>query len=121
MHTPRREKEHLTNRIVAHGIAFYRRGACQQCGACGCGRCPHHYEADGLHWCDVYDHRDEVCVRCSRVAGEQRTHASCIGFPDNPWIAVVRDGTCGYWFERVDGGSMDDLPFLDGGPYRVGG
>jgi len=105
--------------IVSHGIAFIRSGTCRQCGACGCDRgpCPHFYLRDGKHWCAVYDVRDQVCEPCSIAAGEEITHESCIGFPDSPWIRVVRDGTCAYSFRRADGGSMNDLPFLNGRPY----
>ena len=105
--------------IVSHGIRFERWGSCRQCGACGCGECPHHFVRVGLHWCAVYEEREQVCATCSAAAGEPVSHASCIGFPDNPWIMVVRTGECGYWFERADGGSMDDLPFLNGQPYRI--
>jgi hypothetical protein len=104
--------------IVSHGIPFIRTGHCLQCGACGCGECPHHYERRGKHLCAVYDRREAVCAACSEAAGAGVTHESCIGFPDNPWIRVVREGICGYTFERVDGGSMDDLPFLNGEPYQ---
>jgi len=97
-------------RIRSHGIEFIRSGTCQQCGACGCGKgpCPHHYEHAGWHWCGIYDERHLYCDEC------ETDHASCIGFPDNPWIGVVRSGVCGFTFERADGGSMDDLPFLFG-------
>jgi hypothetical protein len=104
--------------VMSHGIEFVREGECRQCGACGCKKeCPH-YEAEdtGLFWvsrCTIYHRRDEFCVECGT------DHASCIGYPDNPWIGVVRTGACVYKFTRVDGGSMDDLPFLYGQPYRV--
>jgi hypothetical protein len=49
------------------------------------------------------------------------THQGCIDFPDNPWINVVRDGVCAFTFERKDGGSMDDLPFLNGQNWYRGG
>ena len=101
--------------LKVHGIKFIRTGKCKQCGACGCGDCPHHTEADGLHWCDIYDKRREKCL-CSQTDNDL-THSNCIGYPDNPWIGVVRQGICGYTFERADGGSMDDLPFLDDKPY----
>jgi hypothetical protein len=105
--------------VTAHGYEFVRSGHCRQCGACGCGKrpCPHHYTKEGKHCCDVYPVRFLVCASCSEAAGEEVTHAGCVGFPDNPWIGVVRDGTCGYSFRRADGGSMDDLPFLGGEPY----
>ena len=107
--------------VKSHGIEFIRHGNCQQCGACGCDEepCPHWYVKDGKHWCAIYAVRDLVCQACSENTGEEVDHASCIGFPDNPWIHVVRNGQCAYRFERVDGSSMDDLPFLDGKPYRV--
>ena len=105
-------------KIKSHGIEFIRTGQCKQCGACGCGECPHHYEADGLHWCRDYIYRENRCGFCSITRGEEITHASCIGYPDNPWIRHVRSGICGYTFERADGGSMDDLPFLNGQPYH---
>ena len=99
--------------VVAHGIRFVRSGRCRQCGACGCGDepCPHLFEARGKVWCEVYNRREEFCAECGT------DHASCIGFPDNPWIHVVRSGVCGFSFERADGGSMDELPFLDGQGY----
>lgn len=99
--------------VRSHGIEFVRAGACRQCGACGCdkGPCPHHYKRDGRRWCNVYDRRHLPCEECG---GD---HSSCITFPNNPWIGVVRNGTCGYQFERADGGPMDSLPFLNGGPY----
>lgn len=105
--------------IMAHGIEFIRTGRCHQCGLCGCAKnlCPHHYIMDGKHWCAVYEDREAVCEVCSQAAGEEITHASCIGYPDNPWIGLVREGRCGFEFKRVDGGSMDDLPFLYGEPY----
>lgn len=105
--------------IRAHGYEFIRSGFCRQCGACGCdkGPCPHHSVRDGLHHCDVYPLRHLRCQPCSEAAGEDVDHASCIGFPDNPWIGVVRDGICGYTFRRAGGESMDDLPFLSGQPW----
>jgi hypothetical protein len=95
--------------MIVHGIEFIRLGSCQQCGACGCDKepCPHWHEIDGKHWCAIYNER------------EGTEWANCILFPDNPWIRVVRTGRCGYSFTRADGGSMDDLPFLFGKPYRV--
>ena len=102
--------------VTCHGFSFYRSGHCRQCGACGCGKepCPHLFEYGDKVWCAIYNERHLVCEVCSEVAGESMTHESCIGFPDNPWIGVVRSGACGFTFERVDGGSMDDLPFLYG-------
>lgn len=108
----------MSDRIVSHGIAFIRTGTCQQCGACEDGDCPHYYVKDDKHWCNVYDERHLVCELCSEAAGEEVTHESCIGYPDNPWIHNVRKGVCAYRFKREDGGSMDDLPFLDGKPYE---
>ena len=107
----------MNERIVSHGIPFIRTGTCVQCGACGCGDCPHHIVRDGKHWCDVYDERDRVCEICTEIEGEEIDHAGCIGYPDNPWIRVVRQGVCAYTFKREDGGSMDDIPFLNGKPY----
>ena len=103
--------------LKVHGIEFIRTGKCKQCGACGCGDCPHHTKVDGLHRCDAYEIREELCFSCTAMNAEEITHASCIGYPDNPWIGIVRQGICAYTFERADGGSMDDLPFLDGKPY----
>ena len=102
-------------KIISHGIEFIRSGYCRQCGACGCDNEPfsHHLMFVGKHWCDIYNERDRYCEKC------KTDHASCVGFPDNPWIHVVRRGICGFTFERVDGGSMDDLPFLWGKPYRM--
>ena len=101
-----REEE---KRLKVHGIEFIRYGSCHQCGACGCNKepCPHHYMKDGLHWCAIYDER------------ENTEYANCILFPDNPWVWMVRRGICGYHFRRVDGESMDNLPFLDGKPYSL--
>ena len=96
--------------LVAHGIEFFREGYCRQCGGC-CGECPHHYQAGGFYWCDVYHTREEYCEEC------KQDHADCLAYPDNPWIHQVRRGACGYRFERADGGSMDELPFLNGEPY----
>jgi len=103
----------MSDLVDVHGYTFIRIGHCGQCGACGCdkGPCPHHYVEGGLHWCSIYDQREEFCEVCGT------DHASCIWFPDNPWIGVVRDGVCGFRFRRADGGSMDDLPFLFGEPY----
>lgn len=98
--------------FYVHGFTFERSGSCQQCGACGCAGCPHHFERDGLSWCDVYEQRAEYCGLC------EMDHASCIGYPDNPWIRNIRSGVCGFDFKRADGGSMDDLPFLNGEPWR---
>jgi hypothetical protein len=70
----------------------------------------------GTPTCKIYSKRDQYCNVCGM------THQGCIDFPDNPWIYVVRDGICAYTFERKDGGSMDDLPFLNGQPWsRAGG
>lgn len=106
--------------MVAHGITFIRTGICNQCGACGCSKvpCQHHHELDGKHFCDIYYRRDIVCKKCSQIEGEKITHQTCIAFPDNPWVHVIRQGRCGFAFERVDGRSMDDLPFLDGKPWQ---
>lgn len=109
----------MSERITVHGITFIRTGQCVQCGACGCAGCPHHYEQDGLHWCSIYERRAEVCPECSAAAGEEVTHASCIAYPDNPWITNVRRGVCGYTFQRADGKPMDSLPFLGSQPYRL--
>lgn len=100
-------------KITAHGIEFVRTGACRQCGACGCakGPCPHWWQRGGRHFCAIYSTREAFCEVCGT------DHASCVGFPDNPWIGVVRDGVCGYTFERADGGRMDELPFLFGEPW----
>lgn len=91
-----------TRTFFVHGFEFVRMGQCNQCGACGCGKgpCEHHYTEGGLHWCRIYG-----------------DHGSCVDFPNNPWVHVARDGVCGFVFRRMDGGSMDDLPFLDGS-YR---
>jgi hypothetical protein len=72
---------------------------------------------DGKSWCAVYNERHLACEICSEIEGEEIDHASCIGYPDNPWILIVRQGICAYAFEREDGGPMDDLPFLNGEPY----
>lgn len=103
--------------LTSHSIKFVRSGKCVQCGACGCGDCSHHLEWDNKHWCAVYESRNLVCW-CSHPDNDG-THSNCIGFPDNPWIGVVRHGICGYSFERADGGSMDDLPFLNSEPYKL--
>lgn len=105
--------------VVSHGIRFIRHGSCTQCGACGCNKvCPHYYSSDGKSWCSIYDKREEVCPVCS-TEEEEIMHESCIGYPDNPWITLVRNGTCSFWFEREDAGSMDDILFLNGEPYRI--
>lgn len=104
----------MSEHVTVHGIEFIRHGACCQCGDCGCIECPHHEWRNGLMFCKIYDCRDEYCEEC------ETDHASCIGYPDNPWIRRVRKGKCAYWFERADGGSMDELPFLDGKPYLDG-
>ena len=104
--------------FTVHGITFIRSGECSQCGACGCDRdgCPHFMIKQGVPTCKIYTKRDQYCNVCGM------THQGCIDFPDNPWIYVVRDGICAYTFERKDGGSMDDLPFLNGQPWnRAGG
>ena len=105
--------------IVSHGIKFIRKGECNQCGRCECEECPHHFRKRGKSYCSIYDARDEVCQICSEKFGDLTTHQSCIGYPDNPWIRLVRRGNCAYKFERADGGSMDDLPFLHGKPYLM--
>jgi hypothetical protein len=101
----------MSKYITSHGIEFIRHGKCAQCGFCGCAECAHYEWRDGKSWCRIYDQRDEYCEECGL------DHAGCADFPDNPWIWGVRDRICAYWFERVDGGSMDDLPFLYGEPY----
>ena len=105
----------MSDIITSHGIIFIRSGECSQCGACGCERdnCPHFELKQGVPSCKIYTRRDRHCNTCSR------THQGCIDFPDNPWIGVVRDGTCAFTFERQDGGSMDELPFLNGGPWLL--
>lgn len=116
---------HGTLTIEVHGITFIRTGSCHQCGACGCDKwpCPHldlvGVLKDGKFRCLIYEHRENVCKECGDTIffEENFTHRGCIQFPDNPWIRVVREGKCGYKFERADGGSMDDLPFLNGEPY----
>lgn len=100
--------------VVSHGIEFVRVGACNRCGACGCGKipCPHlNIDGGGQHTCAIYDTRAEYCHRCGS------DHRGCAVFPDNPWIGIVRSGLCGFSFGRADGGSMDSLPFLRGEPY----
>lgn len=99
--------------FMVHGLTFIRMGECAQCGACGCGRdgCPHFGWKQGKAYCKIYSKRDEYCQVCDM------THQGCIDFPDNPWIRHIRDGECAFTFERKDGGSMDDLPFLDGEPW----
>jgi hypothetical protein len=105
--------------IIAHGIEFVRTGSCQHCGDCGCnkGPCPHWYVHNGRRRCAIYDVRQLTCKVCSEIDGERIDHVGCVGFPDNPWVRVVRNRICGYTFQRTDGGSMDDLPFLNGEPY----
>ncbi len=100
--------------ITVHGIRFIRSGECSRCGACGCERdgCPHFEHKQGLASCKIYNRRDRFCAQCDTA------HQGCIEFPDNPWIHVVRDGRCSFTFKRLDGGSMDDLPFLNGEPWR---
>ena len=105
---------------TVHGITFYRSNKCNQCPGihpppCGCGDCPHYAVKDGLNVCLIYEFREEYCETCGM------NHAHCIGFPDNPWVWVVRDGLCSYDFCRADGGSMDELPFLNGEPWRRDG
>jgi len=96
--------------LTIHGITFIRSGSCNRCGACGCEKmdCPHFSYAGRYATCDVYDTRNDMCEQCGI------SHDNCVGFPDNPWVRVVREGICGYTFNRKDGGSMDDLPFLNG-------
>lgn len=100
-----------------HGFTFVRSGECLQCGLCGCEKlgCPHFEWRGSKAHCRIYKDRADHCDVCGM------THQSCIDFPDNPWIWVVRDGQCGYTFERVDQGNMDDLPFLNGEPWFRGG
>ena len=108
----------MKTRVTNHGIEFIRSGKCLQCGACGCKECTHNYEQDGLIHCLIYEWRAEPClIPCSQTDNDG-THSNCIGYPDSPWIRPIRSGVCGYSFERADGGSMDDLPFLDGKPYH---
>lgn len=103
--------------FTVHGITFIRSGGCHQCGACGCEKlnCPHFMIQQGKAHCKVYTKRAEFCDVCGQ------THQMCIDFPGHPWTRVVRDGTCGFTFEREDGGSMDNLPFLNGEPWYRGG
>ena len=104
--------------FTVHGITFIRSGECAQCGACGCDRdgCPHWSKKQSKYYCKIYATRADYCNTCGM------THQGCIDFPDNPWIHVVRDGVCAFTFERKDGGSMDELPFLNGQTwYRAGG
>lgn len=101
----------MSDVLTIHGITFIRTGECAQCGACGCEGCPHFAVRQGQAYCKVYNKRDQFCQQCGM------THQGCIDFPDNPWIGVVRDGVCAFAFERQDGGSMDELPFLNGQPW----
>ena len=100
--------------ITVHGFTFIRSGECSQCGACGCEtmNCPHFAYRQGKPYCKIYNRRGNHRNQCGT------THQGCIDFPDNPWIYVVRDGRCSFTFERQDGGSMDDLPFLNGEPWQ---
>lgn len=63
--------------------------------------------------CGIYETRDEVCAEHAGTFGPGFTHENCADFPDNPWITVVRNGTCAFTFARADSGSMNDLPFLN--------
>jgi len=106
----------MSDIFEVHGITFIRTGECRQCGACGCAKlkCPHFAMIRDKANCDIYDAREQYCEECGM------THQSCIKFPDNPWIDVVRDGTCSYTFVRQGGGSMDRLPFLYGEQWYRG-
>ena len=103
-------------KFKVHGIEFERSGTCSQCGGCGrkCLTCPHgEPDKDGSK-CTIYDSRHLPCEECSKIHGEPITHQICIDFPNHPWLDVIRRGICSYKFKRVDGKSMDDLPFVDG-------
>lgn len=102
-------------KFTVHGIEFERAGSCNRCGECNCAKCPHHIPDGGGSLCAIYDSRHLECKPCSeKKFNRSVTHQGCIIFPDNPWINVIRRGVCGYTFKRTDGGSMDDLPFVDG-------
>ena len=95
-----------------HGYTFIRSGECARCGRCGCDGCPHYIVEHDKATCTIYDKRAEYCPTC------ETTHQICIDFPDHPWLHVIRDGVCAFTFERDDGGSMDDLPFLNGESWQ---
>ena len=107
-------------RFRVHNIDFIRTGECNQCGGCKreCLECPHGEIYEDGTYCTIYDKRYMPCSECSERRGKMVTHQICIDFPNHPWLNVVRQGMCGYQFERVDGRSMDDLPFVDG-KFRI--
>ena len=103
-------------KFKVHNIEFIRSGSCNQCGGCGdkCVKCPHGEPYKDGSKCTIYDTRNLHCKECSEIHREFINHQICIDFPNHPWLDVIRRGICSYKFERVDGGSMDDLPFVSG-------
>jgi hypothetical protein len=103
-------------KFEVHGIEFERSGICDQCGGCAkdCLKCPHGELHNDGSICTIYETRHLYCKECSKIHNEFITHQICIDFPNHPWLDVIRRGICSYKFERVDGKSMDTLPFVDG-------
>ena len=106
----------MAENFIVHGIQFTRIGTCNQCGGCGkkCLVCPHGESHREGSKCTIYDSRHLHCEECSKIHGEPINHQICIDFPNHPWLDVIRRGICSYKFKRVDGKSMDSLPFVDG-------
>ena len=109
--------------VRVHGLEFIRTGSCTLCGGCDheCSQCPHSKPVDGTWLCGIQGSKAEVCQLCTSDKtspfydqGKPVTHEVCEGFPQHPWLTVVREGKCGYKFSRVDGKPMDTIPFLSG-------
>ena len=101
---------------TVHGINFERTGECNQCKGCSdrCIECPHGESTETGSKCTIYDTRHLYCSECSKIHQRPFTHQGCIDFPNHPWLHVIRDGICNYKFKRIDGKSMNDLPFMNG-------
>ena len=105
--------------FTVHGIEFERSGECTRCTGCSercLNHCPHGKpDRNGGSICTVHSRKHLPCKECSDKSKRLVTHQVCIDFPDHPWLHVMRSGKCeGYSFKRTDGGSVDELPFVDG-------
>ena len=116
------KKYTITHRV--HGIDFVRTGDCHRCGACNCEKfhCPHFSKDLGnLAVCSIQDTKADVCEICTKDTesgfyrdGKPVTHQMCADFPDHPFLHVIRNGVCGYYFKRLNEvreESIEPLPF----------
>jgi hypothetical protein len=94
------------NRVfTVHGVDYYRIGCCNRCGECEKPDCPHYSILLGTATCDCYDERETVCDFCTNDEssmwyrkGKPITHSVCVGFPNHPFLRVIKNDICGFKF-----------------------